>query len=216
MSATSIVEVTSAAIVGVGIVLAVSRSISRSIWLVALQSVLASGAALGVGLALGLDHLVAAGVIIGATKGLVFPLALRAMLRASSVTVERHPFVGPRLSLVAAIAIVFAASATTADLALPASLGGARALPAAIATMLTGLFLTISRRKVASLLLGLLVFENGVWLAAFALTYGMPLVVELGILLDLLVAVVVGWVYARRMLHVFGTLSTDPLRSLRG
>jgi hypothetical protein len=53
-------------------------------------------------------------------------------------------------------------------------------------------------------------------IAAFALTYGMPLVVELGVLFDLLIVVIVGWVYARRMLRVFGTLSTDELRNLRG
>ena len=82
--------------------------------------------------------------------------------------------------------------------------------------MLTGLFLMMSRRKVLSLLIGLLVFENGLALAAFALTHGMPLVVELGVLFDLLIAVVVGWVYARRMLLAFGSLSTDELRSLRG
>jgi len=74
----------------------------------------------------------------------------------------------------------------------------------------------MSRRKALSLLIGLLVFENGLSLAAFALTYGMPLVVELGILFDLLIVIVVGWVYARRMLRVFGSLSTDELRSLRG
>jgi hydrogenase-4 component E len=44
----------------------------------------------------------------------------------------------------------------------------------------------------------------------------MPLVVELGILFDVLIAVVVAWIYARRMLDVFGSTSTDELRSLRG
>ena len=61
-----------------------------------------------------------------------------------------------------------------------------------------------------------IVFENGIALTAFAMTYGMPLVVELGVLFDLLIAVVVAWVYARRMLDVFGSTSTDKLRSLRG
>jgi hydrogenase-4 component E len=216
MTPTTLIDVCAAGIVGLSVLLAVTRSIGRSIWLVAAQSALGAIAAIGVGFNLGLWHLILAGVLAFGAKVVVYPLVLRALLRASSVTVERHPYVGPRLSLVAAIAIVFAASAATADLDLPASLGGARALPAAIAAMLTGLFLMMSRRKVLSLLIGLLVFENGLALAAFALTYGMPLVVELGILFDLLIVVIVGWVYARRMLRVFGTLSTDELRSLRG
>jgi hydrogenase-4 component E len=48
------------------------------------------------------------------------------------------------------------------------------------------------------------------------LSYGMPLVVELGVLFDVMIVVVVAWIYARRMLDVFGSTSTDELRSLRG
>lgn len=216
MTATSLIDLCAAGIVLLGVVLAVTRSIGRSIWLVAAQSALGASAAIGVGLSLGLWHLVVGGLLALVAKAIVYPLILRQMLRASSVSVERRPYVGPRLSLVAAIAIVFASGATTSDLAIAASVGGTRALPAAIAAVLTGLFLMMSRRKTLSLLIGLLVFENGLSLAAFALTYGMPLVVELGILFDLLIVIVVGWVYARRMLRVFGTLSTDELRSLRG
>ena len=216
MTMTTLIDLCAAGIVGLGVLLAVTRSIGRSIWLVAAQSALGALAAIGVGLSLGLGHLVLAGGLAFGAKVIVSPLILRAMLRASSVSIERHPYVGPRLSLVAAIVIVFAASAATSDLVLPSSLGGVRALPAAIAAMLTGLFLMMSRRKVLSLLIGLLVFENGLALAAFALTYGMPLVVELGILFDVLIVVIVGWVYSRRMLRVVGSLSTDDLRSLRG
>ena len=79
-----------------------------------------------------------------------------------------------------------------------------------------GLLIVMTRRKALSLVVGLLVFENGIALTAFALTYGMPLVVELGVLFDVMIVVVVAWVYARRMLDVFGSTSTDELRSLRG
>jgi hydrogenase-4 component E len=216
MTATAVIDACAAGIVGLGILLAVTRSIGRSIWLVAAQSALGAAAAIGVGFSLGLAHLVVGGLLALGAKAVVYPLVLRMMLRASPVSVERRPYVGPRISLVVAIVIVFAAGAATSDLALSSSLGGTRALPAAIAAMLTGLFLMMSRRKALSLLIGLLVFENGLSLAAFALTYGMPFVVELGVLFDLLIVIVVGWVYARRMLRVFGSLSTDELRSLRG
>jgi hydrogenase-4 membrane subunit HyfE len=106
------------------VLLAVTRSIGRSIWLVAAQAALGAVAAIGVGISLALGHLVLAGVLAFGAKVVVYPLILRALLRASSVSVERHPYVGPRLSLVAAIAIVFAASAGTADLDLPASSAG--------------------------------------------------------------------------------------------
>lgn len=216
MTSTTVIDLCAAGIVAVGVLLAVTRSIDRSIWLVAVQSALGAFAAIGVGVSLGLGHLVVAGLLALGAKVVVYPLVLRAMLRASPVAVELHPYVGPRWSLVIALGIILAAGTGTSDMELPSSLAGERALPAAIAAMLTGLFLMMSRRKALSLLIGLLVFENGLSLVAFALTYGMPLVVELGILFDLLIVIVVGWVYSRRMLRVFGSMSTDNLRNLRG
>src|SRR5439155_15786380 len=120
------------------------------------------------------------------------------------------------LSIVAAVAIVFLASTAVSGVIPGASVGATRALPAATAEVLTGLLIVMTRRKALSLVVGLLIFENGIALTAFSLTYGMPFVVELGVLFDVLVAVVVAWVYASRMLDVLGTTSTDRLRNLRG
>lgn len=216
MSPEAIVDACAAGIVVAGVLMAVTRSIGRSIWLLAIQSALVGGMALGVGLSQDLEHLVIAGLSTIVAKAVVVPIILMIMLRPSPIRVERHPYVGPRLSLLIAIGIVFASSVAVADIALPLSQGGGRALPAALAEVLTGLFLVMSRRKAISLLVGLLVFENGLAMIAFVLVSGMPLVVELGILLDVLIAVVVGWVYTRHMLLILGTNSTDDLRTLRG
>lgn len=214
--ATQVVDACAAATVVLGVGLAATRSIGRAIWLVAIQSMLTGLAAIVVGLATGAGHLAIGGLLAVTAKGLIVPFILGTILRRSPVRRERHPLIGPRASLVAAVAIVFVAS-SAADGALPgASVASGRALPAGIAAVLTGLLIIMTRRKALSLVVGLLVFENGIALTAFALTYGMPLVVELGILFDLLIAVVVAWVYARRMLDVFGSTSTDRLRSLRG
>lgn len=215
-AAAEIVDAAAAAIVLVGVMLAVTRSIGRSIWLVAIQSALTGAAALGVGAATGSDQLLVGGFLAIALKGIVVPLVLGTILRRSAVRRERHPLVGPRVLLVAAIAIVFAATAAAGGVATGATVAAIRVVPAAIAEVLTGLLIVMTRRKALSLVVGLLVFENGIALTAFALTYGMPLVIELGVLFDLLIAIVVAWVYARRMLEVLGTTSTDHLRSLRG
>lgn len=211
-----IVDACAAAIVVLGVGLAATRSIGRAIWLVAAQSILTGIAALAVGLGTGAGHLLVGGLLAIGVKGVAVPLVLGTILRRSTVRRERHPLLGPRASTVAAVAIVFAASAAADGAFAGASVAASRAVPAAVATVLTGLFLVMTRRKALSLVVGLLVFENGIALTAFSLTYGMPLVVELGVLFDLLIAVVVAWVYARRMLDVLGTTSTDHLRSLRG
>lgn len=216
LAAARLLDACAAGIVLVGILIAGTRSIGRAIWLVAVQGILLGAAAVGVGLATGTSHLVAGGLLTFATKGVVAPLILGRILRQSPVRVERHPYLGPRASLVVAIVIVFAATAAVDGAALGGSIEAPRALPAAVAQVLTGLLVAMTRRKGLSLVVGLLVFENGLALTAFSLTYGMPLVIELGVAFDLLVAVVVIWVYARRMLAVMGSLSTDQLRNLRG
>lgn len=215
-TAGEIVDACAAAVVVLGVGLAATRSIGRSIWLVAIQSALVGVAALGVGLATGAGNLLTGGLFTIGVKGFLVPLVLGSILRRSAVRRERHPLLGRRASVVAAVAIVFLATAAADGALLGASVAASRALPAAIAEVLTGLLLVMTRRKALSLVVGLLVFENGIALTAFSLTYGMPLVVELGVLFDLLIAVVVAWVYARRMLDVLGSTSTDQLRNLRG
>jgi hydrogenase-4 component E len=196
--------------------LAATRSLGRSIWLVAIQSVLTGVAALAVGLATGAEHLLIGGLLAIGVKGVVVPYVLRLVLRRSPVRQERQPILGPRLSLVAAVAIIFAASAAADGVQAGSGIAAGRALSVAIAQVLTGLLIVMTRRKALSLVVGLLVFENGIALTAFSLTYGMPLVLELGVLFDLLIAVVVAWVYAGRMVDVLGSTSTDRLRDLRG
>lgn len=216
MTAAQIIETCSVGIVVIGVLLVVTRSISRSIWLLAVQSALVGLAALGVGLAEGVDHLVVGGLLAIAAKGVIVPLVLFAMLRTTPMRVERSPYLHPYWGLVVSVLIVFVAQSAVDGVHLPASVVGERALPAAIAEVLTGLLLVMTRRKAVSLLIGLFVFENGLAIVAFALTFGMPLVVEMGILFDLLIALGVGWITTRRMITVTGSASTDELRRLRG
>jgi hydrogenase-4 component E len=215
MTAGAIVDTCIAGIVVLGVLIAATRSIGRTIWLLAFQGLLVGGMALVVGLTQPLEHMAIAGLATIVAKALVVPAILMAMLRPSPVRTERHPYVGSRASLIVAIVIVFAANLAVADVVTHEPFGD-RALPAAIAEVLTGLFVVLSRRKAISLLVGLFVFENGLAMAAFVLVSGMPLVVELGVLFDALLAAAVGWVYIRRMLLVKGTTSTDLMRSLRG
>ena len=219
MDAARLLDTCSTGIVLIGVLIAGTRNIGRAIWLVAAQAILLSVAVAGVGLATHSNHLLLGSVVTFASRGIVVPLALGRILRQSPVRQERNLYLGPRLSLIAAIVIVFVAAMAVDSSALGGSFGSVdspRALPASVAEVLTGLLIVMTRRKGLSIVVGLLVFENGLALTAFSLTYGMPIVVELGATFDLLMVVVVVGVYTRRMLTVFGSLSTDHLRNLRG
>jgi hydrogenase-4 component E len=75
----------------------------------------------------------------------------------------------------------------------------------------------INRRKAISQVLALLTVENGVMLAAIALTtYGMPLVVEFGIFFDVLVAVMILGILIYRIRETFSSMDTSKLDQLKG
>ena len=211
-----LLDASTAGVVLLGVAIAGTRSIGRAIWLVAAQAALLAVAAFGVGLSMHAPQMVLGALTTFAARGLAVPFILGRVLRRSPVRIERNPYLSPRLSLILAIVIVFAAGMAIDSSQLAGSFYAPRALPASVAEMLTGLLIAMTRRKSLSIVVGLLVFENGLALTAFSLTYGMPLVIELGAAFDLLLVALAIAVYARRMLTVFGSMSTDELRSLRG
>ena len=89
-------------------------------------------------------------------------------------------------------------------------------LAAAVALLLAGAFLMISRKKALMQVIGLLVLENGIFVAALTTTYGMPLVIEIGIFFDLLMGVFLMGLFVFRIRDTFEHLDVSKLRRLRG
>jgi len=86
----------------------------------------------------------------------------------------------------------------------------------AISLFLIGFYMMITRRKAFMQVLALLCLENGLFLAAISLTFGMPLIVELGIFFDLLVAVMVLGILVYRIQETFDSMDVSKLSRLRG
>jgi hydrogenase-4 component E len=93
---------------------------------------------------------------------------------------------------------------------------GHNTLAVAISVFLIGFFMMINRRKALTQVLALLTLENGVFLAAICLTYGMPLIVELGVFFDVLVAVMVLGILVYRIRESFESMDVSKMRRLRG
>lgn len=89
-------------------------------------------------------------------------------------------------------------------------------LAAAVALVLTGFFLMVSRKKALMQVVGLLVLENGIFLAALTTTFGMPLIIEIGIFFDLLMGVFLMGLFVFRIRDTFEHLDVSKLRKLRG
>jgi|SRR5665648_24704 len=90
------------------------------------------------------------------------------------------------------------------------------ALSVSMSMLFIGLFVMISRKKALTQMLGILVMENGLFLGAISLTYGMPLIVEIGIFFDALVAILIMGIMVFRINKTFETVDTAALDTLIG
>jgi hydrogenase-4 component E len=87
---------------------------------------------------------------------------------------------------------------------------------ASLSMLLMGLFLMVTRRKAVTQILALLTVENSVFLVALGATTGMPLVVELGISFDVIVAVLVLGILVHRIVDRFESMDVSRLSKLKG
>ncbi|NOY12154.1 MAG: hydrogenase [Deltaproteobacteria bacterium] len=88
-------------------------------------------------------------------------------------------------------------------------------VPTALATMFAGFLLLITRRKAITQVLGYLMLENGIFIIGVLLSEALPLMVEAGVLLDLLVGVFVMGIVMHQINREFTSLSTQRLSALK-
>jgi hydrogenase-4 component E len=150
-----------------------------------------------------------------AVKAMVFPYLLRRALRDANVRHELEPFLGMVASMLVGVLAFVLALWLGARLPLPGGAASTLLVPVALFTMLVGLLLITSRRTALSQVLGYLVLENGVFTAGLALTDRAPLSVEIGILLDVFVAVFVMGIIIYHISHEFDSIDTESLTALR-
>ena len=177
------------------------------------------GMALGVvALVLGLHRhdvvLVVVGCLVVGAKGFFIPTLVKRVLANEPMSRETSPLVNVPASLVGAGALTFLAYGATRPVVALVSTSAGRLIPLGFATLLIGFFSMVVRRKAASQIVGLLLVDNGIALVAFLATAGVPLLVELGASLDVLLVVVVLRVLAVQLWSKFAVLDLDELQEL--
>src|SRR5206468_6757942 len=88
-------------------------------------------------------------------------------------------------------------------------------LPLAVGLILVGLFVIITRRKALTQVVGFLVLENGIALLAVLGTLGTPLIVELGVFLDVLMGFLVMQVFIYHIHGTFESIDVEQLSQLK-
>lgn len=166
-------------------------------------------------------HIYIVAVLALIFKALLLPVVLERLVTRIEIQQEIEPFVNVPVSVIVSglltlLAYVVAESFHRPEEAPgPASLGH-NTLAVAIALFLIGFFMMVNRRKALTQVLALLCLENGLFLAAISLTYGMPLIVEAGIFFDVLVATLLLAILIYRIRETFDSMDVSRLSRLKG
>ena len=163
----------------------------------------------------GQHHLYYSAAMSAVLKVALLPWILHRLIRRLSLQWDTEPMVNiPTIMLIGLGLVIFAfgLAQPMSQLANTITRG---TLGIAIAVVMLSFLMMITRRKALTQVVGFLAMENGLFFAATSATYGMPMVVELGILLDVLVATFVFGIFFFQIREQFDSLDLHHLEALR-
>jgi len=163
----------------------------------------------------GEHHLYLSAFLTLALKVVFLPWLLHRLIRRLEVYWDTEPLLNiPGTMLIGLLVVVFAFGLAQPITAV-ASTATRNAIGIAVAVVLLSFVTMITRRKAMSQVVGFLSMENGLFFGAMSATYGMPMIVEFGVALDVLVAVLVLGIFFFQIREQFDSLDLHHLESLR-
>jgi hydrogenase-4 component E len=198
------------------LLIVVQRMLLTNIRLFAIQSFFLAGIAAVVAYYHHASHVYVVALLTIIGKVLFLPWLLDRQVRRIRIIQEIEPLLNAPTSMLLCGGLTLLGYIVARPFTSLERLGN-NTLAIAMTLVLTGFFLMFNRRKAITQVLALLTVENGVMLAAVALTtYGMPLVVELGIFFDVMVAVMILGILVYRIRESFASMDTSKLNQLKG
>jgi hydrogenase-4 membrane subunit HyfE len=192
------------------------KALVVAIRLYGVQSLLLGAVGVAMGLADHRPHLFVTAALTVVLKAALIPWFLLRVIDRVGIRREIEPFVNVPASLLLCLGLTVVGYRVSLGMA-----GASQGVPhqvvgVALSMVLMGLFLMVTRRKALTQILALLTIENAVFLVAVGATSGMPLIVELGISFDVILAVLVLGVLVNRIVDRFESMDTSRLSNLRG
>ncbi len=163
----------------------------------------------------GQQHLYLSAILTLALKVIGLPWLLRRLIRRLDVYWDTELLINPSATMLIGLLIVVFSFGLAQPISALASTATRSTLGIAIAVILLAFLTMITRRKAMSQVVAFLSMENGLFFGAMSATYGMPMVVELGVALDVLVAMLVLGVFFFQIREQFDSLDLHHLESLK-
>jgi hydrogenase-4 component E len=192
------------------------KALFVAIRLYGLQSFLLGGVAVVMGLAGHRPHLFASAALTVGLKGILIPWFLMRVIDRIGIHREIEPYLNVPSSLIVCMGLTVVGYGVSTGLTGDGAGSAHHVIGASLSILLMGLFLMVTRRKAITQILALLTVENAVFLVALGATTGMPLIVELGISFDVILAVMVIGVLVHRIVDRFESMDVSRLSRLKG
>ncbi len=161
-------------------------------------------------------HLVVSAFLTFVLKVITIPQIFSTVIRRLGIRREVESYVNIPFSLFLSIFLVFISFYVISGAKTLSSLSSLKFLPIAISTILMGMLVMATRKKAITQVLGLLLMENGLFLMGITMTFGMPLLVELGILFDVLVGIIIMGIFIFKIRNAFEGIEVDNMTVLKG
>ena len=162
----------------------------------------------------GLPHLYLSAALTLILKGLFIPWLLHRLIHKLDLAHERHPVQHPVSTLLLAALLVIFSYYVAQPIEQLSETITRNTIAISMAVILLGMLMLISRGKAVSQVVGFMSLENGLFFAAVSATHGMPMVVELGIAFDVLIAAVIFGVFFFHIRDSFDSLDVSQLHHL--
>jgi hydrogenase-4 component E len=192
------------------------KALFTAIRLYGVQSLLLGIVAIAMGVAEGRPHLFVTGALTVGLKAFLIPWFLMRVIDRIGIYREIQPFLNVPSSLLVCLGLTVVGYRVSTGL--PEGTRGVthHVTGVALSMLLIGLFLMVTRKKAVTQILALLTVENAVFLVALGATSGMPLIVELGISFDVILAVLILGIMVHRIVERFESMDVSRLSKLKG
>jgi hydrogenase-4 component E len=198
------------------VVILVAKRLDHAIYTGAVQSILLALAGGILADATGVRHLWVIAGITFVLKGVVLPRLLTFIIRRLKVPQEIEPILWVPAPLAIATVVVLLAFYVTEPLSGLKQAVTGDALPYGISLTLLGVLVMIARKKAITQMVGLYTCENGIFFTGMAVSHGMPLFVEIGVVLDVALGMLVMAILLFRVSSTIDAVDIDDLHHLRG
>ncbi|MFA6986118.1 MAG: formate hydrogenlyase [Arenimonas sp.] len=191
------------------------RRVLSLVNLFALQGLVLSFSTAAVAYSSGQPHLYVSAGLSLLLKVILLPWILHRLIRRLNVHFDSEPLLNiPTTMLVGILLVVFSFALSQPIAELSTSVARST-LGIALAVVMLSFLMMITRRKAVTQVIGFLAMENGLFFAAMSATHGMPMVVELGVALDVLVGTMILGVFFFQIREQFDSLDLKHLEKLK-